>query len=78
MLAYLLILFKDTPVMTFQVGVYASDDDDNDDDDHVNNNNNNNNNDNCSTTVSWFFSSCRLVHSLVNLRYGLVGKASEI
>jgi Ca2+-binding RTX toxin-like protein len=53
MLAYLLILFKDTPVMTFQVGVYASDDDDNDDDDndddHVNNNNNNNNNDNCST-----------------------------
>ena len=54
MLAYLLILFKDTPVMTFQVGVYASDDDDNDDDDndddHVNNNNNNNNNDNCSTT----------------------------
>jgi Ca2+-binding RTX toxin-like protein len=52
MLAYLLILFKDTPVMTFQVGVYASDDDNDDDDnddDHVNNNNNNNNNDNCST-----------------------------
>jgi Ca2+-binding RTX toxin-like protein len=57
LLAYLLILFKDTSFVTFQVDVYASNDDDNDDnsvdddddDDHFNSSNNDNNNDNCTT-----------------------------
>jgi Ca2+-binding RTX toxin-like protein len=51
LLAYLLILFKDTSLMTFQVDVYAVDDDDNDDDDSNDDHFNSSNNDNCTTTI---------------------------